>query len=171
MTINKKIKKFKILVGAGIFGVLLCMFGIKYFNYSVVVSDRNNQIEKLDKTLSKVTKEEEKIIGDIGLLKIDKEKRLSEGVDLDAVKKDINTLLLSIRNITDVKLVDVNYYKDYNNLLAIKMQIVLQKNEAENIANLFKIKKILAMDSVKKTLNLYGDYKISENNISFFSVY
>ncbi len=171
MTINKKVKKFKILVGVGIFSILFCMFGIKYFNYSSVIDHRKSEIEKVDKSLKLVVAQEKKIFGDIELLKMDKQRRSAEGVDLDLVKKDINTLLLSIRSIVDVRLIDINHYKDYNNLLVIKMQIMKQQNEAENVANLFKIKKILSMDSVKKSLSLYGDYKIVDNNISFYSIY
>ena len=167
MTASRKENNKKMVIGVIALVVLGGLFLYKYISYTSVVIQREEEINGLNKSLLK--KE-----GDIASLKvnienlkkkIDEEKR--KGLDIEVVKKDIEEMLRKIE-IVNIRLIDIGFHKNYNNLLDVNLQIVSKGNDdAAKMVDIFAAKKILKMKSVQRFLNLYGDYQFIGDSVRF----
>ena len=165
--INIFIKNF------ALFSMLLTtalLFGLKYMSYSSTLESWDDAENEKRAQLSKINSNISKTKNNIKKLEDEKKRLLAEGIDVKQKKADTNAILNEMHsNDLSLRLSSMDYHKNFNNLLRVKLTVLKNNNKAKNLSNLFEAKRILSLNSVRVALGVYGDYDFKGNDIYYFS--
>ena len=87
-------------------------------------------------------------------MKIKKEKKLFQGVNIDEKKRELNSLINKL-NIPAFAIKKIDYHENYNNLLDVSLEYRSVGDKVKDIYNKFVIKKAFFFTFCKKVTSSF----------------
>lgn len=168
MTTRRKDLRINVIIYT-LTGVFIFLYSVYVlYSYQILSREREKKVKIASDERVLAEGKLNKIIAGINTLKEKKSKMFNKNVNLETIKQDVLSIVRSIK-VSDVRVGSVGYYKNYNNLIEVVITVspVRKSKLLSAKTETFKVKKILEIGKVKKVLKVYGEYKISGNEISF----
>lgn len=171
MNLKGEMKRKKFFLAILMICFTAYLYANKYIDYSNTLEGWDKKENIYQSKYNEILESVEQVKKNITNLEKEQQEILKTGVNINNAKASTNKLIQAINTKIDgvsLRLTDMKYYKNYNNLLKVKMKISRDPDRLKNIKNLFIAKKLLNLSKVKKALKVYGEYNIVGNDITYY---
>lgn len=140
-----------------------------YFASSSAKTKISHEIEvvKQERSIDQAQEKINAYKGKIAQLDLQHKKLLQNNVNLTELRQKLNILFKKLRNLYIIKIKKMDYYKGYNNLVYVQLEVTPLKTTLPKEVYILQLKSILESSKIKALLKPKGKLMIKENHISF----